>query len=509
VPSERDVTEFELKFQVDPCDRAAVEAAVARGRSTRTRLQARYYDTADGALAAQRIVLRIRKEGERWVQTAKAPGSGALERHEHNAEIEIGKGGDMPLPRLERHAGAPVGALIDKALRAAGQAPAEARLMPLHATDIRRTTREMRTGDARVELAFDRGEVRAGERSYPVCELEIELKSGSPQSLLELARRWRLRYRISLDTVSKAARGERLAKGIEYGEPVKAEPPAVNEDMDGPQIFRAVIDACLAQILPNASEVAAGSPDPEHVHQLRVGIRRLRTALREMADFAAAIDPACEPALVDAFRVLGRQRDREHLQQTVQPRIEAAGGPPVTWPEPAEPEPDPAAVVCGQAFQLALISLIAASLPPEEQPAGATAAEQHAEPARKPLRARLSKLHRQVVRDGRRFDKLDSEAQHRVRKRLKRLRYLAEFVAPIFGKRRAARYLKALRPAQDALGEHNDAAVAINAYREAAGHDGRAWFAVGWLSARQAQGVLECRAALDKVAQARRFWKSS
>ncbi len=509
MPSEEDVTEFELKFQVDPRDRATVEAAVARGRSTRERLQARYYDTAEGALAAQRIVLRIRKEGERWMQTAKAPGGNALERHEDNVEIETAKASDVPLPRLERHGGTPVGALIDKALHAAGQEPAEARLMPLHATDIRRTTREMRTGDARVELAFDRGEVRAGDHADPVCELEIELKSGSPQSLLELARRWRLRYGISLDTVSKAARGERLAKGIEYGEAVKAEPPIVDEDMDGPQVFRAVIGACLAQILPNASEVAAGSPEPEHVHQLRVGIRRVRTALREMADFAPAIDSACEPALVDAFRALGRRRDREHLQQTVQPQIEAVGGPPVAWPKPAEPEPDPATVVRGQAFQLALISLIAASLPPEEQPPGASQVEQHAEPARKPLRARLSKLHRQVVRDGRRFDALEPEAQHRVRKRLKRLRYLAEFVAPIFGQGRAARYLKELRPAQDALGEHNDAAVAINAYREAAGHDGRAWFAVGWLSGRQPQGALECRAALDKIAQARPFWKSS
>jgi hypothetical protein len=59
------------------------------------------------------------------------------------------------------------------------------------------------------------------------------------------------------------------------------------------------------------------------------------------------------------------------------------------------------------------------------------------------------------------------------------------------------------------LGEHNDSAVAINAYREAADHDGRAWFAVGWLSGRQPAGALECQAALDKIAQARRFWKSS
>ncbi len=66
------MTEFELKFQIDPASRAAVEAAVARGRSYRTRLRARYFDTADGALAAHRIVLRLRKEGGQWTQTAQA-----------------------------------------------------------------------------------------------------------------------------------------------------------------------------------------------------------------------------------------------------------------------------------------------------------------------------------------------------------------------------------------------------------------------------------------------------
>ncbi|OUL98624.1 CYTH and CHAD domain-containing protein [Variovorax sp. JS1663] len=501
------MTEFELKFQVDPQHRAAVESAVARGRSRKERLQARYYDTADGALAARRIVLRIRREGRRWVQTAKAPGGNALHRHEHNVEIPIVRASETPLPRLDRHAGTPVGELIAQALEAAGQTPAEALLVPLYGTDIRRTSREMRTGDARVELAFDRGEVRAGEHSHPVCELEIELKSGSPQSLLELARRWRMRYPLWLDTVSKAQRGERLARGVVHGEAVKAEAPALGKKASGPEVFRAVIGACLAQILPNASEVAAGSPDPEHVHQLRIGIRRLRTALREMADFAPAIDPAWEPALVNAFRALGRQRDREHLETTVQPQIEAVGGPPVDWPPLAEAEPAAADVVRELPFQLVLIGLIAASLP-EAQEAPEAAATEPAEPARKPLRARLAKLHRQVVRDGRHFEALEPEAQHRVRKRLKRLRYLGEFVAPMFGEDAAGRYLKALKPAQDALGTHNDAAVAIDAYREAAGQDGRAWFAVGWLAARQPQSAQECRAALDEVAQARRFWKS-
>ncbi|WP_256856509.1 CYTH and CHAD domain-containing protein [Variovorax sp. KK3] len=502
------VTEFEIKFQVDPQSRAAVEGAVARGSSRSERLQARYYDTADGTLAAQRIVLRIRKEGRRWVQTAKAPGGNALERHEHNVEITTERASETPLPQLDRHAGTPVGELIARAIQSSGHTPADIALVPLYGTDIRRTTREMRTGDARVELAFDRGEVRAAERAHPICELEIELKSGSPQSVLELARRWRMRYPLWLDTVSKAQRGERLAKGIVHAEAVKAVAPALGKKATGPQVFRAVLEACLAQILPNAAEVAAGSPDPEHVHQLRIGIRRLRTALREMADFAPGIDPAWEPALVDAFRALGQQRDLEQLQANVQPHIEAAGGPQVQWPPRETPVPVPADVVRQPSFQLTLIGLVAASLPEPPPSDEAAAPVEAADPAREPLRARLKKLHRQVARDGKKFESLAPDAQHRVRKRLKRLRYLGEFVASMFGQEDADRYLKALKPAQDALGTHNDDAVAIDTYRNAADHDGRAWFAVGWLTARQPQSARECREALSEVAKARRFWKT-
>jgi CHAD domain-containing protein len=208
---------------------------------------------------------------------------------------------------------------------------------------------------------------------------------------------------------------------------------------------------------------------------------------------------------VDAFRALGRQRDREYLQQAVQPQIEAIGGPPVVLHDssPDDSAVAPAEVVRSAAFQLVLMSLIEASLP-EEEPLG----DEPDAPARKALRARLSKLHRQVVRDGRRFDALAVEEQHRVRKRLKRLRYLGEFVAPLFD-HGAKRYLKQLRPAQDALGTHNDAAMAIAAYRDAAQRDGRAWFAVGWLAARQPASALECRDALGRIADAPAFWKRS
>jgi inorganic triphosphatase YgiF len=504
------VTEFELKFQVDPHQRAAVEAAVSRGRSHVSHLRARYFDTADGALAAQHLVIRLRKEGRTWWQTAKAPTDAVLQRHEHNVELPPLAAREQPQLKLERHGGTPVGDLITQALRKAGDDPATAELVAIYGTNVKRTTREMRTGDALVELAFDHGDVRAEDHSRPLCELEIELKSGSAHSMLELARRWRNRYGLWLDAVSKSERGQRLAEGHIHGAPVKAVPPAFPEDNpDGPEIVRATVRACLAQILPNASEVAAGSSDPEHVHQLRVGIRRLRTALREMALFAPAIDPTWEPTLASTFHALGLRRDRDHLEHEIQPRLEAAGAPPVDWPDSIAELPDPADVVRGAEFQTVLIDLIAISLPgdaageaPDETPAAAKV------PWRKHLRKRLSELHQEVVRDGRRFESLEPAAQHRVRKRLKRLRYLGEFVAPLFDAQEARRFLKELEPAQDALGRHNDNAMAIAAYRENAGHDGRSWFAVGWLGAQQPASATDCRKALDKAADARPFWKT-
>ncbi|HEY2256284.1 MAG TPA: CHAD domain-containing protein [Variovorax sp.] len=497
------MTEFELKFQVDADRRAAVEAAVARGRSHRTRLRARYFDTADGALAASHIVLRLRKEGGAWVQTAKAPTDGPLERLEHNVELPPSRASDPPEPLIARHAGTPVGERIAKALQQSGHDPAQVELVPLYGTDVWRTTREMRTGDALVELAFDVGQVRSGARSHPLCELELELKHGSPASMLELAGRWCARYALWLDTVSKAERGARLARGEVHGAPVKAENPQLDRRASGPQMFRAVLNNCLRQILQNASEIAAGSSDAEHIHQLRVGIRRLRTALREMAELAPSPpDPAWDQALVDAFRALGQQRDLAQLQETVQPQIEALGGPRIQFADASVASPEPGEVVRATRFQAVLMRLVAASLP--DGVADDASADTVA--PRQILRARLAQLHRQVVRDGKRFEALGPDEQHRVRKRLKRLRYLGEFAASLFDRREARRYLEKLEPVQDALGAHNDAAVAIAACREMAAHDGGAWFAVGWLTARHPASAKECGKALAELSKLRPFW---
>ena len=97
------MTEFELKFEIPPASLKSVAVDVLEGKATRQRLQASYFDTADGALAAHGIVVRLRKEGRRWVQTAKAPTADLLERLEHNAVLPTCRAGVVPALELSRH----------------------------------------------------------------------------------------------------------------------------------------------------------------------------------------------------------------------------------------------------------------------------------------------------------------------------------------------------------------------------------------------------------------------
>ncbi|MEJ8824050.1 CYTH and CHAD domain-containing protein [Variovorax humicola] len=502
--------EIEFKFQVPPQHLRAVEQDIRAATATRKHMQAHYFDTLDGALAARGVALRLRKEGRRWVQTAKALGDGPLHRLEHNVDL-ASTGATRPEPDAGRHAGSPVGDLLDKLLDH-GATP----LVETFGTDIWRLTRNEREGDTTVELALDTGKVMTppgegrGGRASQVCELELELVEGRVQDLVALAQRWSQRHGLWFSTVSKAERGQRLL-AVEEGErAVKATAPVFDANeagaRSGEAVQRAVLAACLAQMLPNASAIAAGSEDAEVIHQLRIGIRRTRTALRELDALAPGrFDAAWEAPLVEVFRALGAQRDRELLLSAMQPRLDKAGAPPIDMP-PADTRQAGSVgdVVRAPAFQAALVSLIGFTAPPSD------AAPAHADDAvdtRRTLQVRLAKLHRQVVRDGKRFESLSAEEQHRTRKRIKRLRYLSEFVAPLFDRAEAKRYIAGLVPAQDALGEFNDAAVALAAYREAAATDPRAWFAVGWLVALQPAGARACHKALRQLGEARRFWK--
>ena len=485
------MTEFELKLEIPAGRLAAVQAAIAAEPTTRIKLRALYIDTPDRVLARHGIALRLRQENGRWVQTCKAPGRGPVERFEHNASIAA-NGDDAPPPDVARHDGTPLG---DKLRAALGKAT-DPRWDVVFETDVERVLRDVRQGASVLELALDEGRILAQGREHVVRELEVELKEGLPQDAVRFARHWAARHGLWLSTIGKARRGQLLAEGRSGGEPVHAEGVDYPRKASSGEVVASVLASCLAHVIGNASEIAAGSGDDEHVHQLRVGIRRLRTALRELQPFAP-MDTGCEPALVAAFRALGEHRDRDQVTRGFEARIQAAGGPALQALEPDTPIPDPGEVVRHPDFQDALLELIGQQL----------AIEGTGKPPRKLARRGLQRLRRQVLRDGSQFAALEPVLQHRVRKRLKRLRYLAEFTQPLFGNHGQHAFMAMLKPAQDALGDNNDLLIALQAWRTRAEQQPQALFGVGWLTAQVEPQARACEKALRRLAKAERFWR--
>ena len=520
--------EVELKFQVPATARRAVEAAVERGASRRTHLQAIYFDTPDRRLAAAGVALRLRKEGRQWVQTAKAGGADAMQRLEHNVPL-VGAlavpRGTLPGADWHRHAGTPVGERLAAVLKQRVGEDAAPVVVAQYSTDIWRRHRDVRAAGGWVELAFDTGHLIAGEKRLPVCELEIELLRGRPGAVIDVARQWVVRHGLWLDVRSKSERGVRLASGVSRGAVAKATPVTLDRDAS-PDIARHVVIAnCLQQILPNASQVASEEPgaagSEDYVHQLRVGLRRLRSALRFFDGWSTPVDPAWGEALTRLFRQLGAARDRDALAASLLPALREAGAPLFELP-PAPPGPTPTELLRTPASTQALLTGLALQIgapvadAPGDTPAPLVARRTLADatsevidtgPAlSKAAARRLARWHRRVVRAAKRYGELSDAERHSLRKRVKRLRYATEFTASLYRTKAVARYLARLAPLQDSLGRYNDLCVGLETYRAAVGDDSRAWFAIGWLVARRDVLLRQSEKALVRFAASEPFW---
>ncbi|GGC12010.1 hypothetical protein GCM10011352_43090 [Marinobacterium zhoushanense] len=163
-----------------------------------------YYDTSAQDLRRARVALRIRRDGERYIQTLKSAGNGQAGLSVRN-EWEW----ERPEPSLDtdllREHLPP--ALCDDSLLAS--------LQPAFETDFERHLwwlgGESEEGAWQVEVALDRGEIRAGERRMPLCELELELKSGQSDQLFHLALEIARQLPVQVCDASKAQRGYELA----------------------------------------------------------------------------------------------------------------------------------------------------------------------------------------------------------------------------------------------------------------------------------------------------------
>ena len=485
--------EIELKLSVPPDRVAAVrDAVLGRSGAHRVHLQASYLDTPAFDLAANGIGWRLRREGRQWVQTVKATlpdGGDGIRRLEHNVVFHAR---NHPVAAAELHIDHPAGVRLAEVLSTLDQAPTER-----FRTDVWREARTVRVAGGRVELAFDQGEIVAAERRVPICELEIELVSGTPHVVIDTARQWVNRHSLWLDAGTKAQRGVLLARGLPEVPTAKAPLAQLNPTMSVDAALREMTRACLVQIMGNTSAVARGVGGDEHVHQARVGIRKLRSVLREFGELSTAVDPRWSDQLAAVFAGLGVDRDRQVVFADWMSALDEAGAPAII--PPAAGPGDSATLLRDPSFTLLLLDLL-------DYVHGEPTA---ADPARElvdVVARRLDELRSASLRRPKRFVGLHIEAQHEIRKELKRLRYVAELTESLFKPKRVRHYVRALEPAQEALGALNDLVVATELFRAMTPTTSPAWFAVGWLSSLRNGTIEACVAPLRAAAAVEPYW---
>lgn len=504
-PAVKNQTEIELKFLVPRAARARILAEMSRGATPleRISLAATYLDTDDRRLARVGLAWRLRREGRHWIQTLKGPGANPLERFEH--EVMRPDATHDAMQHADTAAGRQLIAILDEA-RVDG-VELEARFR----TNVRRSVRRIRTRGAVVDIAFDEGRLSAADSTQRILEIEFELNSGSTAALLALAERWRKRFGLIYDPRSKSERGDLLAQGVAYAPLRKAIQPRYSRRASAHEAFGVVVDECLGQITRCAIGVVDGDSNlrVEHVHQLRVGIRRLRSALRGFRAWVKAPPADLVDRLRELFATLGRSRESDVLGSGVAVELAKVGAPPLNLPTDVT-APDPADVIKAGETQKTLLDWIAwrAKLAEEadvEYRAMAsvqdpTAVDDSHTPSTKKLRARrdtpgfhrsaerrLRRWHERIVADWKVFDELDEAGLHVLRKQIKRQRYAVEFFASALRTRQAGRYLNALGTIQNRMGELNDLFVARTQYQGLVQSDPAAWFALGWLAARIAE----------------------
>lgn len=412
-------------------------AAYRAGRARSVAVEVVWHDTPDGDLAADGLVLSERRIGRTRIWRL--------------ASLHAALPGTPPAMVVE---GASVAALGH---------PLPAPLLPVAAFAGRLRNLPFDAANAgAAALSVLEGRLRAVADEHPVCRIRLH-DVAEPTSALVLA-----------ETVALTVAGETLAEAALRVAGRTVPPPDLPSLAPGQSVSEAFAALLGRQtgVLLRLAPVAASGDGTEPVHQMRVALRRLRSALKL---FRRAVDgsalQALKPDLKALSRHLGPARDWDVFangtgqaiaeafpdDRAVARLLDAAAR------KRAESYAALAAYLNSVAFRTLGIRLawLAAQRPWEAQPPAddaqaAARAMPLADFAARALTRRLAA----VMAPGADLAALNAEALHALRIEAKRLRYAAEFFAPLHAPRPVRRFVRRVTALQDRLGQLNDGTVA-------------------------------------------------
>lgn len=455
--------ELELRFVLEPeqiprLQRLPVFKTHASCHARTRHMVTVYFDTPDWCLRQSGVSLRVRRIGRQYVQCVKSKAdriAGIRARRELEVDIPT----DQPVPA----------AIDDPDLVRLLDRAGHDRFQPVFQTEIRRTTRHLSFADGgEVTADIDVGEIVTPSGREPVCELELELKAGEPHRLFDLALDIHSALPLRLSTKTKSARGHALLAGT-APESRKSAKPEISRDATVEDALLYTVGHCLNHLLANMA-CALETEDAGGVHQTRVALRRLRSALWA---FRPVLPAAMYRWLTAEIRWLTDQMAMTRDWDVFLGEIVA----PVAARFPGEAtfqvlrsrlieERERTRHVAQQAIRSERYTTLVLQLGSwlthrawRSQPVTESSAQLF-RPVAEIAGNVIAKRHGKVRRKGRRFARMSAAERHRLRIDVKKLRYVTEFFASLYPRKGVKSYSARLANLQDALGYLSDLTVA-------------------------------------------------
>ncbi|SDY79208.1 CYTH and CHAD domain-containing protein [Nitrosomonas sp. Nm58] len=431
--------------------------ALSISKPAKQKLHTIYYDTPDLALKKQHCALRLRRIGKHWIQTIKTEGSVASGLHERDEwevavttnQLDFTQLSDPKLIKLLSHSN------LSK------------QLQQIFITEFTRYTRILQMSDgSQIEFCLDHGKISVDHTKEPFTEVELELKSGKPVQLfqLALALEQALPFPVRLENISKAERGYILYTGQNIP-PVKALPVVLKADMDLVTVFILIAQNCLDQLTRNEHGVLAGN-DIEYLHQMRVALRRLRSAFDVFSTVIVNKAP-----IVHELKWLTRQLNparnwdvfvTEQISQIHHIFAKHAGiAALIKTCEVLRKKHNKAArnSIRSKRYTELILKL---NLWLDEVLEYSTRSHSLKSTAKIALSeftgSLLTNHHQQILRVGKEIEKLDATSLHALRISIKKQRYAMEFLQTLYSPEKVKKYIRSLSELQDILGAINDSA---------------------------------------------------
>jgi triphosphatase len=512
---------IELTLSFRPQDLGRIEKLqkieeLATGDAVSLHVDGIYFDTPDRRLRGRKTFLRVATSGSQRLQAVMSAGSplgGSL----GGADWEGPVPSEEPVLSALEDAG--FGAVIE-------DIPTDA-LEPVFRTEITRTSRRLALADgAEVSMDLDVGEIVTVAAQEPIHDMTLRLNAGAPKLLFDLALDLCSQAPLTLTTESAAARGFRVAGG---------EPPPWSKDPGVNLSGRATVEEaiihtvshCLDHLLANQTGLLE-SDHPEGVHQVRVALRRLRSALR----LFRSILPADQYEwLVGEVRwltgQLGPARDWDVFDDEIVGPVADALSDEAAFTvfrrrigEEREVSRKAARQSMRDDRYARLLLQVGGWL--QDRPWRDQRVTEESVKLFAPViglsDSLLAKRHKAVFKRARKFAKLSVPERHQLRIDVKKLRYACDFFASLYARDRVKAYAARLAKLQDALGYLNDVAVAnLLVERIAVGCKGNdalqcrhaGGIVVGWHTHTLVRSEKKMRADVAEFVDSKPFWSTS